>query len=128
MRSRALRIEFNGKHNLDYENIFQYVVVQPNSRYKFWGSLRANGITTDSGPRFQIFDAFDIGKLFLSTENVVGTTGWSPQQIEFKTRADTHLLIVRIARPPSAKLDNLIRGTVWIRASQPYLRKLSRPC
>jgi tetratricopeptide (TPR) repeat protein len=112
--SRALRIEFNGKRNLDYENIFQYVVVQPNSRYKFWGSLRANGITTDSGPRFQIFDAFDIGKLFLSTENVVGTSSWTPQQLEFETRADTHLLIVRIARPPSAKLDNLIRGTVWV--------------
>jgi Tfp pilus assembly protein PilF len=112
--SRALRIEFNGKHNLDYQHTFQYVVVQPSTRYRFSGSLRANGITTDSGPRFQIFDAFDMGNLFLSTENVVGTTGWSPQQVEFKTRADTHLLIVRIARPASSKLDNQIRGTVWI--------------
>jgi tetratricopeptide (TPR) repeat protein len=112
--SRALRIEFNGKHNLDYEHTFQYVVVQPNTRYKFSGSLRANGITTDSGPRFQIFDAFDMGYLFLSTENVVGTTGWSPQQVEFKTKADTHLLIVRIARPASSKLDNQNRGTVCI--------------
>jgi len=114
VRSRALRIEFNGKHNLDYEHVFQYVVVQPNTRYRFSGSLRANEITTDSGPRFQIFDAFDMGNLFLSTENVVGTTGWSPQQIVFKTRADTHLLIVRIARPASSKLDSQIRGVVWI--------------
>jgi hypothetical protein len=112
--SRALRIEFKGKHNLDYEHVFQYVVVQPNTRYRFSGSLRANGITTDSGPRFQIFGAFDMGNLFLSTESVVGTTGWSPQQIVFKTRADTHLLIVRITRPASSKLDNQIRGVVWI--------------
>jgi tetratricopeptide (TPR) repeat protein len=112
--SRALRIEFNGQHNLDYQHMFQYVVVQPNTRYRFSGSLRANGITTDSGPRFQIFDAFDMRYLFLSTENVVGTTGWSPQQVEFKTRADSRLLIVRIARPASSKLDNQIRGTVWI--------------
>jgi hypothetical protein len=94
--------------------VFQYVVVQPNARYRFSGSLRTNGITTDSGPRFQIFDAFDMGKLFLSTESVVGTTGWSPQQLVFKTRADTHLLIVRITRPASSKLDNQIRGVVWI--------------
>lgn len=112
--SRALRIEFNGRHNLDYEHTFQYVVVQPNTRYRFSGSLRANGITTDSGPRFQIFDAFDMGYLFLSTENVVGTTGWSAQQVEFKTGAATHLLIVRIARPASTKLDNQISGTVWV--------------
>ncbi len=112
--SRAFRIEFDGKHNLDYQQVFQFVVVQPNTRYKFSGSLRANGITTDSGPRFQIFDAFDISKLFLSTESVVGTIGWSPQRLEFKTGADTHLLIVRIARPASAKIDNQIRGTAWI--------------
>ena len=111
---RALRIEFNGKRNLDYGHVFQYVAVQPNTRYRFSGSLRPNGITTDSGLRFQLFDAFDMGKLFLSTENVVGTTGWTPQQLEFKTRADTHLLIVRVARPASTKIDNHIRGTVWI--------------
>ncbi|HKV61117.1 MAG TPA: hypothetical protein VJO16_04335 [Candidatus Acidoferrum sp.] len=112
--SRALRIEFNGNHNLDYQHVFQYVLVQPNARYKFSGSLRANGITTDSGVRFQISDAFDAGKLSLSTGNVVGTIGWTRQQLEFETGVDTHLLIVRIARPPSTKFDNQIDGTVWI--------------
>ena len=72
------------------------------------------GISTESGPRFQVFDAFDMGKLFLSTENTVGTSGWSSQHLEFKTTADTRLLIVRVARPLSEKLDNLIGGTVWI--------------
>jgi Tfp pilus assembly protein PilF len=113
-KPQGLRIEFDGKRNLDYEHVFQYVLVHPNTRYKFSGYLRTNGITTDSGPRFQIFDAFDMGKLFLSTENVVGTSGWSPERVEFKTGADTHLLIVRVARPASTKLDNQISGTVWI--------------
>jgi Carbohydrate binding domain/Tetratricopeptide repeat len=112
--SRALRIEFNGKHNLDYQHVFQYVLVKPNTRYKFSGSLRTNGITTDSGVGFQISDAFEAGKLSLSTGNVVGTNGWTQQQLEFETRADTHLLIVRTARTPSTKFDNQISGTVWI--------------
>ena len=112
--SRALRVEFDGKHNANYEHAFQYALVQPNTRYRFSGTLRTNGITTDCGPRFQIFDALDRSKLFLSTENVVGTTGWSPQQLEFKTTANTHLLVVRIARPASTKIDNQIRGAVWI--------------
>jgi len=112
--ARALRIEFDGKRNLDYGHVLQYVAVQPNTRYRFSGVLRVKGISTDSGPRFQVFDAFDMGKLFLSTENTVGTSGWSSQHVEFKTTADTRLLIVRVARPLSEKLDNLIGGTVWI--------------
>ena len=112
--ARALRIEFDGKRNLDYGHVLQYVAVLPNTQYRFSGALRVKGISTDSGPRFQVFDAFDMGKLFLSTENTVGTSGWSSQHLEFKTKADTRLLIVRVARPPSEKLDNLIGGTVWI--------------
>ena len=112
--ARALRIEFNGKRNLDYGHVLQYVAVQPNTQYRFSGTLQMKGISTDSGPRFQVFDAFDMGKLFVSTENTVGTSGWSSQHLEFKTKADTRLLIVRVARPPSQKLDNQISGTVWV--------------
>jgi len=46
---RALRIEFNGKHNLEYEHAFQYMVVQPDTRYEFSGSLRTSGITRTAG-------------------------------------------------------------------------------
>jgi len=113
-RARALRIEFSGKANLDYGQVFQYVPVQPNRRYLFSGAIRVKGITTDSGPRFQVFDALDMRNLFLSTEGSVGSSGWSVQKLEFKTSPATRLLIVRVARIPSQKLDNLINGTAWI--------------
>src|SRR5882757_6620002 len=112
--SRALRIEFSGKTNLDYGHLFQYVAVQPNTRYRFSAAIRTKGITTDSGPRFQVFDAFSLGKSLQSTVNIVGTSGWSSQLLDFKTNSDTRLLIIRVARPPSTKLDNQIGGTVWI--------------
>ena len=112
--NRSLRIDFNGKRNLDYGHVFQYVAVQPNTPYRFTCATRLSGITTDSGPRFQVFDAFNMQNLFLSTENRVGTSDWSAQQLEFKTQADTRLLMIRVARPPSEKLDNQISGTVWI--------------
>jgi tetratricopeptide (TPR) repeat protein len=111
---RALRIEFNEKGNLDYGHILQYVAVHPNTRYRFSAAVRAERITTDSGPRFQVFDAFNLGKLLQSTESIVGTSGWAPQVVEFKTNSDTRLLLVQVARPPSNKLDNQISGTLWI--------------
>ncbi|MGB7848301.1 MAG: tetratricopeptide repeat protein [Candidatus Acidiferrum sp.] len=112
--TRALRIEFDGKSNLDYGQVLQYVPVQANSSYRFTGAMRARGITTDSGPRFQVFDAYDMGKLFVSTENIVGTSDWSVQQVKFKTGASTRLVAVRVVRVPSQKFDNQIMGTVWI--------------
>jgi len=112
--ARSLRIEFDGTRNLDYGNVLQYALVRPNTRYQFSAYLRAEAITTDSGPCFQIFDAYDPGKLLATTENVVGTSGWMEQRLEFKTRADTRLLLIRVARPASIKFDNKIRGTLWI--------------
>jgi len=112
--SKSLRIEFNGTQNLEYAHVLQYVPVSPNTVYTFSAYMRAQGITTDSGPRLEVLDAFDPSKLFVSTENVTGTSDWSAHQLEFKTGADTRLLIVKIARPASRKFDNQLAGTIWI--------------
>ncbi len=112
--ARAVRIEFDGTRNVDYGNLLQYVLVRPNTPYRFSGHMRTDAITTDSGPRFQVFNAYEPGKEFEATENVVGTSGWKEQKVEFKTAGDTRLLVVRIARPTSRKFDNKIAGTVWI--------------
>jgi len=112
--THSLKIQFDGKHNVDYPHVFEYVPVKANTLYRFMGYMRVQGITTDSGPRFQIQDAYDSSKLSLSTDNLVGTSGWLPQQLEFKSGSKTRLLVIRAARPPSAKFDNQIAGTVWI--------------
>jgi hypothetical protein len=111
---RALRITFDGSRNLDYGHVFQYVPVQAKTRYRFSGHMRVQGITTDSGPRFQVCDAYDRGKIFVSTENLVGTSDWSEQHTAFTTLADTRLVLLRVVRSVSNKLDNQIAGTVWI--------------
>jgi hypothetical protein len=71
-------------------------------------------ITTDSGPRFQVCDGYNLGRLFVSTENLVGTSGWLEQHADFRTGNDAHLLLIRVARPMSHKFDSQIAGTVWI--------------
>ncbi|MFQ5777068.1 MAG: tetratricopeptide repeat protein [Terriglobia bacterium] len=111
---RALQIRFEGKHNLDYRHISQYILVKPNTRYRFHGYMRVQGVTTDSGPRFQVYDAYDPAKLSLATQNLVGSTNWVPQQLEFRAGPHTRLLVVRVARPASRKFDNRITGSVWI--------------
>jgi hypothetical protein len=112
--ARAVRIEFDGTQNVDYGHLFQYVLVRPNTRYRFSGYMRTDAITTDSGPRFQILDAYDSGKMLAATESAIGTSGWTEQRLEFRTPLNTRLIVVRVARPASTKFDNKIRGTMWV--------------
>jgi hypothetical protein len=114
--ARALRITFDGSRNIEYGHVFQYVPVEANTRYRFSSHIRVQGITTDSGPRLQVCDAYNVGHIFAATGNLVGTSGWSEQHAEFTTSADTRLLLVRVVRPVSNKLDNRIGGTVWLDA------------
>jgi len=111
---RALRVEFNGKNNLAYSHVLQFVPVEPNRSYRLSAYLRAQRITSNSGPRVEIYDHGDRERLFLSTEDIGGTTSWAARTAEFRTGGKTHILVVRLARPASNSLDGRISGTVWI--------------
>lgn len=113
--SGLLRIDFDGSQNPEYGAVFEFVRVRPNKRYEFSAEMRAQGITTDSGPRFQVFDDYDMAKLSVSTPNETGSVEWRDVELRFQTGPQTHLLIVRILRPASTKFDNKLAGTLWVR-------------
>ena len=113
--SHALLVQFSGKQNVDYRNVYQYVKVSPGRRYRLQAFLKAEGITTDSGPRLEVRDAYDPGALDKLSEDLTGNTdGWTSFILDFETGPKTELVIVGLARLPSRKLDNLIAGKVWL--------------
>jgi tetratricopeptide (TPR) repeat protein len=112
--SRSARLIFDGTQNLLYENLFQYVLVSPGTQYHFQGFLRTDQISTESGMRFEIVDPKDPQHLDLLTKNETGTLPWTLEQGDFTTGPQTHLILVRLARKLSERLDNKLRGTVWI--------------
>ena len=112
--SRSARLIFDGEKNLQFENLYQYVPVAPDTRYRFQGFLRLESISTDSGMRFEILDPKDPQHLDQLTPNETGTEPWTLEQADFTTGPHTHLIAVRIVRRPSERLDNKLRGTVWI--------------
>ncbi len=112
--SRSLLVQFDGKHNLDFGNVAQYVAAEPDTRYRFIAYARSEGITTDSGPRIAVYDAYDRAALAVETESVTGTTSWQEQRLEFRTGPKTKLLVVQVVRAPSRKFDNQIAGTLWL--------------
>ncbi len=111
---RSLRVDFDGKTNVDFENVWQYVPVSPSTSYRFGAFFRTEDLTTDSGIHFDIRDVSRPGTPVRSTPNLVGSQNWAEQKIEMVTGPDTSLLQIVLRRTRSDKLGNKIRGTAWI--------------
>ncbi len=111
---RSLRVDFKGSANVDFQNIWQYILVQPDTRYRFKAFFRTQDLTTDSGMRFEIRDISHPGSLSRFTPNALGTQPWAEEAVEFTASSDTKLLQVVLRRMRSEKLGNRIRGTAWI--------------
>jgi tetratricopeptide (TPR) repeat protein len=111
---RSARVIFDGSKNLTYENLFQYVLVTPGTRYRFQGFIRTDKISTESGMRFEILDPKDPQQVDVLTPNETGTLPWTLEQSDFTSGPKTHMIAIRLVRRPSQRLDNRLSGTVWI--------------
>jgi tetratricopeptide (TPR) repeat protein len=112
--SRSLRIAFDGTTNLDFEHLFQYVVIDPATHYHFSAYLRTEGISTDRGMRFDILDPRAPSQTRVATQELRGTNPWTRVEADLITGPSTHLLKITLQRLPSWKFDNKLRGTVWV--------------
>jgi Tetratricopeptide repeat len=112
----SLSVQFTGKQNLDYHQIFQFVKVSPNHKYELDAFMKTQNITSDSGPRLEVVDAYDPRVLNKFTPGMTGTSGgWNPLNMEFTTGPKTQVLLVLLVRPPSkADDDTAITGRVWL--------------
>ncbi len=112
--SRSFRVRFDGRENLDFQNLFQYVPVQSKASYHFSAYVRTEEISTDSGIRFEILDPRHPSEVQVVTSNVIGTNPWTLVEADLVTGPDTHLLKITLRRIPSWKFDNKLSGTVWV--------------
>lgn len=113
--STSLFIQFSGKENVTYRHVFQYVKVEPNQAYRLQGFMKTEGITTDSGPRLEVRDAYNPSALDKYTDDLKGDSmGWTSLAVSFTTGPKTSLVIVSVTRLPSQKIDNQIAGKVWL--------------
>jgi tetratricopeptide (TPR) repeat protein len=111
---RSLRVDFDGSANVDFQNVSQYVFVQPAAPYRLNAFFRAQDLSTDSGMRLEIRDVSRPGNPSHFTPNMSGTQPWTEEIAEFTTGPDTKLLQLVLRRTRSEKFGNKIRGTAWV--------------
>lgn len=120
--SASLRVTFDGAGNIQYRGVWQKIVVA-RGVYRFTAWVKAEGISTDRGVAIRIFDPDSPARLDTRTSEVTGTSDWRTLTVEFRVNPGTNLVQCQLVREPSMKLDNRIKGTVWVdsAAFQPVL-------
>jgi tetratricopeptide (TPR) repeat protein len=111
--SRALRIRFHGTENVSYGNVIQAVGVTP-GKYTFEAWVRTENITTNEGPRIELFDPESPAHFQFSTDPFIGTVSWKPVRQIFTVPVGEKLLALRIVRRVSQKIDSKINGEFWM--------------
>jgi len=106
-RSVSATFEQGGVGSL---GLFQLVPVQGGAEYRFSAFAKSVELTTASGPRLLITDAYT-GERYFFSDDQRGTTGWKEIQSVFRVKPETTLLKIELARE---QWQPLIRGKLYL--------------
>ncbi len=110
---QALQIRFDGLDNVSFSHVSQNVVVSA-GEYCFSTWERSEGISTDQGIGFRIFDQRNPERFNVFIPQVRGTTPWHEVKNCFRIPAGSELLSIVVIRSISTADTNRIAGTVWL--------------
>jgi tetratricopeptide (TPR) repeat protein len=111
---RSLRLTFNGLRNVDFNDVCQYIAVQPSTNYQFSAWVRTQDLSTDQGVRFRLQSLGDSTNSVAWTDDLRGTQPWTRIDFAWTSGNDLHQLHLCVSRQPSAKFDSKIHGSAWI--------------
>jgi len=112
--TRCLRVDFRVKANDTYLLTFQFLPLRPNSSYRLSAYVRSEDITSDSGPRLEVYDPVCRECLDAKSESTTATTPWHPVSVDFNTGPRTYLGRLEVVRPASRAVLGEITGTFWL--------------
>jgi hypothetical protein len=112
--NRSLRLTFNGLRNVTFNDVCQFVSVQPSTSYVFSAWVMTRSLSTDQGVRFGLRSVGDPSNSAVWTDDVEGTQPWTKIELPWTSGKDVHELQLCVTRLPSVKFDSKIRGSAWI--------------
>ena len=111
---RCMRVDFTVPRNDTYSLVNQWLPLQPNSHYRLSAYVRSESITSDSGPRLQLYDPLCRACLDATSESTVGTTPWHEIHLDFSTGPATRLGRLEVVRLPGRTFPRDITGVFWL--------------
>ena len=109
----SLSITFDGKKNGSFSHLRQIVPVEPGVSYRLTAWWKGDGLSTDQGVFPEVY-GYDAKGLHVKGPMLLGTRDWEKVSVEFTAPEGCNAVVLRLRRNPSRKLDNKIKGTVWL--------------
>ena len=110
----SLNVVFNGRENVNFQNISKIIPVDSESDYKFTSYIKTDDITTQNGVFWELA-CYPIYKLFLTnTEIFTGNHDWTKIEKNISVPESCNALKITLKRNLSNKLDKFISGKVWL--------------
>jgi hypothetical protein len=109
---RSLKIVFDGKENVDFYHVYQFLPLKSDTEYVLRANVKTQAVTTKSGLKIEVIG---IGQAFQrQSEALTGDNAWRELIVSFRTPAQLQGGQVRVRRDKTDKFDRYISGTVWI--------------
>jgi hypothetical protein len=109
---RSLKISFDGKENVDFQHLYQYVPWKPDTDYLLKAQVKTKELTTKSGMKMEVVGAGPA--LQGVSETLTGDNGWKEIRIAFHTPSQSQGGMIRLRREKTDKFDRFISGSVWL--------------
>jgi hypothetical protein len=112
--TRGLVIEFSGG-NPEFAHVTQIVPVTGGRRYRLSALMRAEGLTSLSGPRLEVQAHVACpGMVTEEGPELRGTRAWGPVSIEFATPPGCRAVRVLVHRVRTDRFDRDVRGRLYL--------------
>jgi len=112
--ARCLRIDFLGNRNVDFEPVWQTVLVAPGQAYTLAAYVRTSDITSQCGPQLRAVDPNCYACLNTFTNSSNGTTAWHSVQTSFRAGSQTQAVRVSVWRARCRTFPMEISGSFWL--------------
>jgi hypothetical protein len=111
---QCLRINFTADQNQEYEPVYQFVPVLPQTNYALNAYARSSSVTSNCGPRLRVLDPENPRVVEVSTPGTVGTTSWHEIKASFRTGPNTRIIRLLVWRPRCRDYPATVTGTFWL--------------
>jgi tetratricopeptide (TPR) repeat protein len=112
--NRSLRISFDGKHNVNFENVCARAVVQPGTSYLFSAWIQTKALKTNQGVGFRLRAPENPGSPLVKTSEIHGSEPWTRIEAPWTAGSNVQLVQICASRDPNDGEESRIQGTAWI--------------
>jgi tetratricopeptide (TPR) repeat protein len=111
---QSLRLIFDGRQNVNFEDVCQAAYVQAGTPYLFSAWLQTQDLATTQGIRFRLLWLENSQVRSIETPELHGTRTWTQVTLPWTAARDVHQVRICIARKPSDDFTSRIQGSAWI--------------